>query len=116
GVLVRHGPPPVAAAARAADEQHADAGLPEDPERLPLARVEHGIFVDHLPVRRNAQELAAARAAVVLHLGPETIGRRRPRKTEPRVAPRRRQFLEATAEAPGRPPPPRPQPPPPSTV
>src|SRR5215831_12686271 len=102
GVLVRHGPPPVAAAARAADEQHAHAGLPKDPERLPLARVEHGIFVDHLPVRRNAQELAAARAAVVLHLGPETIGRGRPRKTEPRVAARRREFVEAIAEAPGR--------------
>src|SRR5262249_49586035 len=102
GVLARGGPPPVAAAAGAADEQHAHAGLPEDPERLPLARMQHGIFVDHLPVRRNAQELAAARAAVVLYLGPETVGRERPGKAEPRVAARGREFVEAIAQAPGR--------------
>src|SRR5439155_22357920 len=94
--------PPIAAAAGSAHEQHAHAGLPEDPERLPLARVELGILVDHLPVGRNAQELAPARASVVLHLGPEAVGRTRPVQAEPRVAARRREFVEAIAEAPGR--------------
>src|SRR5262249_32048167 len=101
GVLVGGRPPPVAASAGPADQQHAHAGLPEDPERLPLARVEHRIFVDDLTVGRDAQELAPARTAIVLHLGTETVGRLGSVHGEPRVTARDRQLVESIAETPG---------------
>ena len=101
-MLVSGGPAPVAAPAGSADEQHAHARLPQDPERLPFAGVELGILVDHLTVGRDAQELAPARPSVVLHLGPQAVRRGRAVQAEPRVTARRGELVETIAEAPGR--------------
>src|SRR5439155_11657226 len=102
GGLVAGGAPPVAAPARPPDQQDPHPGLPEDPERLPLAGAEEWVLVHHLAIRRDAEELAPARRPIVLHLGPDAIRRPRAMDGEALVAQRRREGVEAVAEPPRR--------------
>src|SRR5262249_61118843 len=88
--------------ARPAARRAPPPGPPEDPGGLPLARAEERVLVPHLAVRRDAEELAAARRPVVLHLRPDAVRRRRAMDGEALVAQRGREGVEAVAESPGR--------------
>src|SRR5438132_1093266 len=59
------------------------------------------VLVDHLTVRRDAQELSPARPAEVFDLRTEAVRRAGPMNGESRVTARGRELVEAIAEAPG---------------